>query len=158
METDPAVSGRWGPSVVLLPTADVASALDRCTGEALAAAGPGHWATGSLGAAHVTVRALGHWGDSASDEQIDALRRAAGGPVTLAVRGLTLTSTAILARANDVDGAADALRARFAAELGAAGWLEDAVLPSGRDGWYATLVHFAAPTAEGLPAWVAERS
>ena len=156
MEGDPAVSGRWGPSVVLLPAGDVASSLDDLTRSALAAAGPGHWATGSAGAAHATVRALQRWGGEVTPSQVVALERAAEGTVTLALRGIKRTDTAVLLLAAPADDAADRLRARYAEELGADGWLEDEVLPPpGRTGWYLTLVHFDAPVSSSLDDWVA---
>lgn len=158
MEGDPAVTGRWGPSVIVRPAAPLADALDVLTSEALVVAGVGHWATGSLGSAHVTIRALEPWGTPASAAQLEALRRAVGGPITLRLQGVRQTDTAVLVDAVDVDGAADRLRARYAEELGSAGWLEDTVLgPRGRDHWYATIVHVAAPVANGLEAWIDAR-
>ena len=42
MEGDPATTGRWGPSVVLLPSGALAEVLDALTAETLRAMGPGH--------------------------------------------------------------------------------------------------------------------
>jgi hypothetical protein len=152
MEGDPAVTGRWGPSVVLLPSGSLAHALDSLTTSTLAVMGPGHWATGSSGAAHVTVRALQHWGGHASDAQLDALRRSVDGPVTLSFAGTRVTDTAVLAMATSPDGSGDRLRQRYAAELGTEGWLEDRHLgPGGRDIWYATVAHVAADVGS-MPA------
>jgi hypothetical protein len=157
VEVDPAISGRWGPSLVVRPRGAVADALARLTDEALTIAGDGHWATGSEGGAHVTIRAFEHWGTPASEVQIEAVRRAFIEPITLSFAGTALTSTVVMATAADVVGG-DALRARLAAELGDAGWLEDRFIPGGRDRWYATLVRFATPDidVDGLEAWVGE--
>jgi hypothetical protein len=150
VEGDPAVTGRWGASVVLLPSGPLASELDRWTTLVGAQMGPDHWATGSLGAAHVTLRALQHRDVPATARQVDALRRAVEGPVTLSFEGLRVTDAAVLALASSPDGSGDRLRQGYASELGPVeGWLEDAHLgPGGRDLWYATLVHVAASVLE----------
>lgn len=141
---------------MLLPAGALAAALDELTAGALAAAGPDHWASGTTGAAHATVRALGRWGDAVRDEQVDALRRAVAGPVTLVLRGVRRTDSAVLALASSPDGSGDGLRERYARALGEHGWLEDAVLPPpGRAIWYVSLVHFASPVRAALDEWVA---
>lgn len=160
MEGDPTVTGRWGPSALLLPTGAIAHALDALTREVLDIAGDGHWASGSLGAAHFTVRALEHFGTPARPGQIAALTRAAHERITLEVAGVRMTDTAVMASAVSPDGSADRLRRRYAEEIGDDGWLEDAFLPGGRTPvWYSTLVHYAAPSHDParLAEWVAAR-
>jgi hypothetical protein len=159
VEVDPAVSGRWGPSVVLLPAGETAAALHALAEDALAIAGAGHWASGTAGAAHVTLRALGHWGGDVHERHVTALERAFVEPVTLDFTGTRLLEATVLAMAVDVGGAGDRLRARYGEELGDDGWLERKVLPRGRDIWYLTLVHFATPDVDrdALALWVDDK-
>lgn len=159
MEGDPATTGRWGPSAVLLPAGDLAAALDALTHEILAVAGGRHWASGTLGAAHFTVRALERFGTPAGPGQLAALVRAARSPVRLEVTAIRMTDTAVVAAAVSPDGSADRLRRRYADELATDGWLEDAVLAAPRTIWYSTLLHYAAPGADldAVARWVEAR-
>ena len=165
-EAAPAETGRWGPSVVFLPSGGLAASLDRLTHEA-AAVLPGHWHSGATGAAHVTVRALEPYADGSlgSDRAVRyraALASAADGlgAVQLNFEGLVLSVGTVMAWATNPDGRADELRRRFAAELGADGWLEDTAFKTGRDPiWYSSLLHFAGPIESPANAveWVDAR-
>jgi hypothetical protein len=161
----PREGGRWPVSVVLRPPidSDLAQRLDAVTAEAAELAGPGHWQTGQLGSAHLTVRALEGYratiapDDPAIERYLSALRRAAIGPTQFRVTGLTLTPGSVMACAIPLDGAADAFMDRFATELGPDDWFER---PYGRrDIWYLNLVHFTSAIANPLKLidWVAER-
>jgi hypothetical protein len=161
VEVDPAISGRWGPSIVLLPAGSAADALDGLSREVSGVAGTGHWTSATTGAAHVTLRALQRWGSPATPGQVDALRRSFVEPVTLAFDGVRVTPTAVLAMATDADGAGDRLRMRLGEEMGADGWLERSVLgPAGRDIWYVTLLHVASDDLDrdAVAAWSPSRA
>jgi hypothetical protein len=161
----PRDGGRWPVSVVLRPPADspLARTLDALTTEAATLAGPGHWQTGQLGSAHLTVRALeGHRtvippDDPAVGRYGAALDRAAaaipGWPARFRVTGLTLTPGSVMACAFPVNSTADDFSTRFATELGPDAHYE--TVP--RDIWYLNLLHFTAdiPHPEKLVAWVA---
>ena len=62
-DSPPLEGGRWPVSVVLRPPADcdLSRRLDNLTTEVADLAGPGHWHTGRVGSAHLTVRALEHY-------------------------------------------------------------------------------------------------
>jgi hypothetical protein len=164
VEGPPTRTGRWGPSIVLLPTGELADALAALTSGARAAAGAGHWASGWLGRAHLTVRALEHFIERPIPTErrlryLSALDRAGRGvgQVQVELSGVLLSKAGILATAWPTDGAADELRERLEAELGADAWLERRHFDHGRDPiWYCTLVHFAGPIADpaSLLAWI----
>ena len=164
-DTPPVEGGRWGPSVVLVPTGPGADALAAVTTEAMSVAGRGHWPTGAPHAVHITVRAMqAHVPDvPATDPFLTrcaaAMRRAAatvGAAARFRFGGLTLTPSGVMACAYPLDGAADDLARLLREELGDDGWFE---ANFHRDIWYATLVHFAADLADptALVEWVAER-
>jgi hypothetical protein len=164
VEEWPSRAGRWGPSLVLLPSGPLRARLDDLTAEAMAVLGGGHWPSGGEGRAHVTVRALEPHDirplppDRVARYAAAAERAlAAVGPVTLDVAGTVVTTGGVVATAVSPDRSADELRLRLGQELGPDGWLEDGVFPSGRDPfWYVTLVHFAGPVAEphALLDWI----
>jgi 2'-5' RNA ligase len=164
---DPAETGRWGPSVVLFPGDRIASDLDRLTSEVMDVAGAGHWPSGGLGRAHLTIRALEPYVTSIPDDRaaryLEAMRRALAdvSHFSLDLIGVGLAPDGVIACATSPDGGADRLRERLEEELGEAGWLERAAFENGRDPiWYCTLVHFAAPIddPEALVAWVDEHT
>ena len=152
VDAPPTDDGRWGISVVLRPDACSASGLAEATGELMGRAGWRHWPTGSMDSVHFTVRALEPHRVvvPASDERVaryrTAVRAAAARsrPVELHLRGLTITSSGVLACAKPVDAAADDFSAALREELGTDQWFEETFH---RDIWYATLVHFTGPIA-----------
>jgi len=167
IEGEPAESGRWGPSAVLLPTGDLSTSLGRLTDEVAELLGDGHWPSGGPGRAHITVRALEPYAESVPSHRaaryVSAMARALRevGPVRLEFRGVGLSPSGVMACATDVDGAADRLRDRLGVHLDRDGWLERAAFERGRDPiWYCTLAHFAGPIAEPgrLVSWVDQRS
>lgn len=164
-DTPPVEGGRWGASVVLVPSGSDAEALTAITDEAMSLAGPGHWPTGASHAVHITVRAMQAHVPAvpATDPFLTrcaaAMRRAAAsvsGPARFRFGGLTLTPSGVMACAYPSDGAADELARRLREELGEDGWFE---ANFHRDIWYSTLVHFAAdiPDPAALVEWVAQR-
>ena len=166
LEGAPAETGRWGPSVVFLPNGPVAAALGRLTLEVVEILGEGHWPSGGLGRAHITVRALEPYIESIPQDRaaryVAAMTRALRdiGSARLEVVGVGLSPRGVMACAVSVDGAADRLRHRLNEELGDDGWLERTVFEHGRDPiWYCTLVHFAEPILDPgrLVTWVDQR-
>ncbi|WP_350280723.1 hypothetical protein [Kribbella sp. HUAS MG21] len=162
----PREGGRWPISVVLRPAPDstLAPTLDALTQEAADLAGPDHWQTGHLGAAHLTVRALEPRrehippADPAVARYQSALRRATARstwPLSFRITGLTLTPGTVMACAEPLDASADAFSDHLATELGPDTWFE----PEPRDIWYLNLLHFT--TAIDRPAllvdWVTAR-
>ena len=163
IERSPEVTGRWGTSIVLLPSDALGDALAELTANIESIIGDGHWPSGGKGRAHVTVRALEPRGPVSTDriERCAAAMERAGAaePPPLRFTGLCLSPGSIMARAS-VDDRADRLRSRLASELGDDGWFEDRVFPNGRDPfWYVSLVHFARPIdrARELVDWVEVR-
>jgi hypothetical protein len=164
LEVAPSVSGRWGPSVVALPTGDLAGSLDRLTAEVIDIAGPRHWASGSAGRAHVTVRSLEKPAERPTPPDrihryTTAIDRAliSVGPFTLDFDGVVIGRRGVVVTATSPDGSADALRERLGTELGADGAYESSVFDGGRPPtWHCSLVHFAGPIArpEQLVDWV----
>jgi hypothetical protein len=167
VEGPPEETGRWGPSLILLPSGEVATRLDELTADVAAVLGDRHWPSGAAGRAHFTVRALEHHDPrpipadritrytQAADRAVAAV-----GPVTLDVRGVVLTRGGVVATATSPDGSGGHLRRCLADELGRDGWLEDLAFPNGRDPfWYSTLLHFASTMddADALVAWVDAR-
>ncbi|TCC37218.1 hypothetical protein [Kribbella sindirgiensis] len=162
----PREGGRWPVSVVLRPALDsrVAHTLDAVTQEAADLAGPGHWQTGQLGSAHLTVRALEPRREQlAADDPVvaryhSALHRAAGRiqwPIGFEVTGLTLTAGTVMACAEPVDAAADTFSDHVTHELGPDAWYET----ERRDIWYLNLLHFTGDIAapDVLIEWVGDR-
>jgi hypothetical protein len=166
-ESMPAVSGRWGPSAVLLPSGALATSLGQVTAEVVAILGDGHWPSGGPGRAHITVRALEPYAESVPRDRVarylSAMTRALEevGPFRLEFTGVGLSPSGVMACATNMDGAADQLRHRLEVHLGHDGWLEQAAFERGRDPiWYCTLVHFAGPISDAgtLVSWVDQRS
>ncbi len=165
IEDSPQATGRWGPSMVLIPAADLARRLDDLTTAAAEAAGETHWLSGRLGRAHITVRALEPYALSVPPERVSryrsALRRALHevGPLQFEFGGLGVSTGSVVIRAEPVEQGAQALRERLGTELGEDGWLEDHVYENGRDPiWYCSILHYASPIADPakLLAWVDE--
>jgi len=164
---DPPANGgtRWGLSLVARPDGTAAARLQALAAEAAALAGPGQWVTASPGSTHLTVTYLErtHREVGADDADVrrfaDVVRRLAAEvpPLRWQVTGLALADRGVLALAEPVDGAADALRDRVLRELDEVGRAEAYYRSSI---WWATLVHFAAPVADpaGLAAWVDART
>jgi len=156
---------RWGLSLVARPDVAAAERLQALAAEAAALAGPGQWVTASPGSTHLTVTYLesSHREIGADDAAVrrfaDVVRRLAADvpPLRWQVTGLALADRGVLALAEPVDGAADALRAQVLRELEDVGRAEAFYRSSV---WWATLVHFAAPVADpaGLAAWVDART
>jgi hypothetical protein len=159
----PRDGGRWPVSVVLRPApdAELAHALDALTAEAAELAGPGHWQTGQLGSAHLTVRALEPRrevippDDPAVTRYRSAIRRASirsSWPIGFRVTGLTLTPGTVMACAEPLDDAAGAFSDHLTTELGPDAWYET----DRRDIWYLNLLHFTGDIAdpEDLITWV----
>jgi hypothetical protein len=176
-DTPPEEGGRWPVSVVLRPPTDspLSQTLDRLTTEAADLAGGhlsgpdggagGHWQTGQLGSAHLTVRALEYYRPTINpDEPVikryqSAMERAAAaaGPARVEVIGLTLTPGTVMAAAQPLDDQADLFMDQLRFELGPDAWHE---LPHGRrDIWYLNLLHFTAtiPDPTRLIDWVQAR-
>jgi hypothetical protein len=158
----PRDGGRWPVSVVLRPApeTELAQTLDTLTQEAAELAGAGHWHTGQLGSAHLTVRALEPRrevippGDPAVSRYYSALQRATARsrwPIGFRVTGLTLTAGTVMACAEPLDDAADRFSDRLTSELGPDAWYE----PDRRDIWYLNLLHFTEDIAhpEDLITW-----
>lgn len=150
----PPVAGsrRWGLSVLVRPTAELADRLDAVTGELLALAGPGQWATGARDTAHLTLYSLEPHrpdltlADPAAAGYARAMATAAATtpPATFDVTGLALTPGGVLARGRPSCDGARLLRPALAAALGGEAF------ESGYRGdqWWLTLVHFAAPVRQ----------
>jgi hypothetical protein len=155
--------GRWGLSIVLRPGEALATQLQEVTEQALLLTGEHHWATGSAGAAHLTVRSLEpHRGrvrpeDAQVQRYAAALRCAAEqvGPIDVEVTGLTLSPRSVMARVIATDSLLDILSSALEEALGPDGWYETQAGVE-RDAWYMNLVHFAGPVRrpEELVEWV----
>src|SRR5690606_40447623 len=125
-----AEGGRWGISVVLRPDPAAAAALEALAGEAVAAAGGGHWPTGSAATVHVTVLPLEPYREKVPDDDPDVARYAAAlraaaarcGPVRLRFAGVSLSPAGVLAAAWPVDGAADRLAENLKGSIGRHRW------------------------------------
>jgi hypothetical protein len=158
-------SPRWGVTLVLRPDAATAQCLDEVAAQVAQVAGPGHWPTGRLGSAHLTIRVLEPYRDPVPlDDPLvcryaAAARRIAEGSPSprFAMTGLVLALGGVLAAAEPRNESAAGLRALAADELGADGHHE-AVSYRG-DLWWSSLLHFAGPVADGaaLVDWVEDR-
>jgi hypothetical protein len=158
-------SPRWGVSLVLRPDAAAAERLAAVAAQASAVAGPGHWQTGSLGSAHLTVCVLEAYRDPVplDDPLVQrysaALSRVADrarSPV-FAMTGLLVAVGGVVTAAEPANSSAAELRAVVSAELGGDGAFEEVRYRG--DVWWSTLLHFAAPLADGagLVDWVEDR-
>jgi len=158
-------SPRWGVSLVLRPDDAAAQRLDALASQVAQVAGPGHWPTGRIGSAHLTVRVLEPYRDPVPlDDPLvcryaAAARRIADRPSSpeFAMTGLVVALGGVLAAAEPRNESATGLRALVESELGADGHHE-AVSYRG-DLWWSTLLHFAGPVAHGatLVDWVEDR-
>jgi hypothetical protein len=160
-----ASSPRWGVSLVLRPDVAAAQRLADFAAQAAAVAGPGHWQTGGLGSAHVTVRVLEPYrapvplDDPLAQRYRTALARISDrsrSPV-FAMTGLLLALGGVLVAVEPANAAAADLRAVVSGELGDDGHFEDDSYRG--DVWWSTVLHFAAPLADGaaLVDWVDHR-
>lgn len=163
VEGDPRVTGRWGPSVVLLPQGDVARRVSDLASAVADVLGGTHWLSGGVGRAHLTVRALEHYAESVDAERLARYRVAVHralrsvGPLSFEFRGVGISGGSLMVCAFPVNSSADALRQRLAVELGRDGWLEDSVFENGRDPiWYCSILHYAEPltNVENMIDWV----
>lgn len=145
-------SPRWGLSVLVRPQPELADRLDAATVALVALAGPGQWATGAAGTAHLTLYSLEPHrpgvtaADPAAHRYAQALCRAAGAvavPASFAVTGLGLTPGGVIARCEPLDDGARALRPSLTAALG--GEVFEAAYRG--DQWWMSLLHLAAPVA-----------
>jgi hypothetical protein len=148
-------SRRWGLSVLVRPQPELADRLDAATAALVALAGPGQWATGAAGTAHLTLYSLEPHrsgvtaADPAARRYAEAVCRAAGAvavPASFAVTGLGLTPGGVIARCEPLDAGARALRPTLTAALG--GEVFEAAYRG--DQWWMSLLHLAAPVARPL--------
>jgi hypothetical protein len=158
-------SPRWGVSLVLRPGGAAARRLARLAAQASAVAGPGHWQTGGLGSAHLTIRVLEPYRDPVPLD--DPLVRRYGAALSrvaersrsplFALTGLGVALGAVVVAAEPANSSAAKLRAVVSAELGGDGQFEEDRYRG--DLWWSTLLHFAAPLADGatLVDWVEDR-
>lgn len=163
VERDPRMTGRWGPSVVLLPQGDVARRIADLTSAAADALHGVHWLSGGIGRAHLTVRALERYTESVDPERLARYRAAVQravqsvGPLSFELRGVGISGGSLMLSALPVNASANTLRTRLGAELGWDGWLEDSVFESGRDPiWYCSILHYAEELTdvESMIRWV----
>jgi hypothetical protein len=163
IEDNPRVTGRWGPSIVLLPRGEVAHRLAGLASTAGEILEDSHWLSGGVGRAHLTVRALEPYAVSIDADRLQryriALQRALReiGSLRFEFRGLGISAGSVMVRAIPLSRAADVLRQRLGAELGPDGWLEDDFFENGRDPiWYCSILHYAAALSnvEDLVNWI----
>lgn len=154
---------RWGLSVLLIPQGELAQRFATETQQLAALAGPGQWATGGAGSAHLTLYSLEPHRDglTTADSEVrryaDVMTRAAAASpaATFDVTGLALTPGGVVVACDPADDPARQLRRRFNEALGV-----EAFEASYRgDQWWSSLLHFAAPVADpaGLVAHVEAR-
>lgn len=165
MEDPPGEHGpRWGLSVILRPSGGITAKLDAWTAEILALTGAHHWATGSQGAAHITVRSLEPRravgsGDAAVGRYAAATARAASScpEVRFELAQLLVTPISVMVGAVPTDTAADELSNAIAQSMADDGWYEAG---RSRDIWYLNLVHFAGAVdhPHGLLDWAEARN
>ncbi len=144
-------SRRWGLSVLARPEPGLGRRLDAVTQQLVALAGPGQWATGSAGTAHLTLFSLEPHrpGVTPADPAARAFARAtaraaaAVAPATFEVTGLGLTPGGVIAACDPLDEAARSLRPVLAAALGG----DVFELAYRGDQWWMSLLHLAAPVA-----------
>jgi hypothetical protein len=157
-------SSRWGMSLVLRPDRATEQRL-AATAAAVSAVAGGHWQTGGIGSAHLTVRVLEPYRDPVpTDDPLLAGYRAVAARVArrspspqFAMTGLVVALGGVLAAAEPANSAAAQLRTVVAEELDGDGHYE--ALSYRGDTWWSTLLHFSAPLADGgaLVDWVEER-
>lgn len=158
-------SPRWGVSLVLRPDDPTAQRLAAVAAQLAAVAGPGHWQTGAIGSAHLTVRVLEPYRDPVPlDDPLVRRYCAALARVgersrapRFAMTGLMVALGGVVAAAEPANSAAAELRAVVSGELGDDGHFEGDSYRG--DVWWSTLLHFAAPLADGaaLVGWVDDR-
>ena len=146
---------RWGLSVLVRPQPDLAARVAELTSRLATLAGPGQWATGSAGSAHLTVYSLEPHrpgvtlADPAARRYADAMRQAAAAtePGAFAVTGLSLTPGGVIAACEPQDAGARALRPTLTAALG--GTVFEAAYRG--DQWWMSLLHLAAQVTSPGP-------
>jgi hypothetical protein len=156
---------RWGVSLVLRPDETSAQRLATLAAQVSAVAGHGHWQTGGLGSAHLTVRVLEPYREPVSlDDPLVRQYAAAAARVgerspspRFALTGLLVAPGGVLASAVPANASAAQLRAVLSSELGDAGAFEAHSYRG--DAWWASLLHFSAPLDDGaaLVGWVEQR-
>jgi hypothetical protein len=165
LDTPPVEGGRrWGLSVVVRAEGELADRLAGVTDELIEVAGPGQWATGGRGSAHLTLYSLEphRAGVDTTDERAAAYAAAVEdtartvGPATFTVTGLSLTPGGVIADAEPADDAARRLRPTLSRALPGGAAFESSYRA---DRWWLTLVHLAAPPTDpaALVDWVEDR-
>lgn len=155
-------STRWGMSLVLRPDDGAAQRLAALAAQVSAVAG-GHWQTGGVGSAHLTVRVLETFRDPVPLDVVQrhgevAARVGRRSPAPrFALTGLLVALGGVLVAAEPVNASAAGLRRVVSDELGDDGQFEATSYRG--DVWWSTLLHFSGPLADGaaLVAWVDER-
>ena len=110
IEGDPRASGRWGPSIVLLPRGDVERRLADLTSTAAGILDDEHWLSGGAGRAHITVRALEPFAPSIDSNRLQryeaALRRALDdlGSLRFELRGVGVSTGSVMVCTWEHDG------------------------------------------------------
>jgi hypothetical protein len=158
-------SPRWGVSLVLRPDEAAARRLAALAAQVSAVAGQEHWPTGGLGSAHLTVRVLEPYRDPVPlDDPLVARYAEAARRIgqhsrspRFAMTGLLVALGGVVVAAEPANSSAEKLRAVASAELGGDGGFEEDRCRG--DLWWSTLLHFAAPLADGagLVDWVEDR-
>jgi hypothetical protein len=158
-------SPRWGVSLVLRPDDATAHRLATVAAQLAAVAGPGHWQTGGLGSAHLTVRVLEPYRDPVPLDDplvrrycaaLARVRERSPSPLFV-MTGLMVARGGVVAAAEPANSSAVELRAVVSGELGDDGYFEGDAYRG--DVWWSTLLHFAASLADGaaLVGWVDDR-
>jgi hypothetical protein len=158
-------SPRWGASLVLRPDEAAARRVAALAAQVSAVAGQEHWPTGGLGSAHLTVRVLEPYRDPVPLDDPLVVRYAEAAQrigqqspsPRFAMTGLLVALGGVVVAAEPANSSAEKLRAVVLAELGGDGGFEED--RDRGDLWWSTLLHFAAPLADGvgLVDWVEER-
>jgi hypothetical protein len=156
---------RWGVSLVLRPDDAAAERLAGLAAQVSDVAGPGHWQTGGIGSAHLTVRVLEPYrdpvplDDALVQKYTAIVRRAVAQSPSpwFALTGLVVALGGVLVAAVPANPAAARLRTLVSDELGTDGRHETDSYRG--DLWWSTLLHFAGPLADGqsLVDWVDAR-
>ena len=158
----PQPGGRWSVSIWLTPPNDLGRRLAELADHARTLAGDGHFESGRMGSAHLTVRALEMFRDADRGEPF--YRRCAAAlhdaatetpPLRFRLTGLTLAPICVMATFEPLDDEADRFRGvRLGEALGADGAAEGQRPTRGI--WDTSLPHFtrAIDHPAGLVDWV----
>jgi hypothetical protein len=157
-------SPRWGLTLVLRPDDAAAHRLAMLAAQLAAVAG-GHWQTGGIGSAHLTVRVLERYREPVPPDDplvrryievaARVVRRCPSPRFSLT--GLLVALGGVLAAAEPAEPSAARLRAVVTDELGDDGRFVESSYRG--DLWWSTLLHFSGPLADGaaLVDWVEDR-